>query len=172
MNILNRLKVSMKLALVLGVSALSLVVALGVAASFQRQHMMEERIALLRAVVETAHGYAESLESQVTAGKLTHDAALDQFRAAIHAMWYDGHRDYLLMYTMDGVSIVNAADPTQEGSNRLAAKDVNGKPIVGSMIDALRDKTEATTSYVYPKPGQTAPLPKVTFVSASSRGTR
>jgi methyl-accepting chemotaxis protein len=82
----------------------------------------------------------------------------------VHAMWYNDHHDYLITMTMDGVSIANGADPKQEGTNRLGNKDVNGKPIVGSMIEALRGRTEGVTSYVYPKPGQTEALPKVTFV--------
>src|SRR5262249_19054619 len=55
MTFLSRLPVRMKLALVLAVSALSLVAALGLAAWFQHQHMMAERVGLLRAVVHTAH---------------------------------------------------------------------------------------------------------------------
>ncbi|HUA54370.1 MAG TPA: cache domain-containing protein [Candidatus Sulfotelmatobacter sp.] len=165
MNVLNRLKVRMKLGLVLAVCALSLIAALGLAASFQRQHMMEERIGQLRAVVDAASTFAQSLENEVTAGKLTHDAAIERFRDVLGAMHYGNGSGYLIAYTMDGTAIAHGGDPKMVGQRRLTAKDANGKLIVSSMIDIARSPSgEGTTSYVYPKPGQTEPLPKVTLV--------
>jgi methyl-accepting chemotaxis protein len=163
-NILNRLKVRMKLGLVLGVSALSLIVALGIAASFQHDRMIAQRISQLRAVTETAHGIAQSLEGEVAAGRLTHDAAIERFRETLHAMWYDNRHGYLMAFSMDGISIANAADPKQEGQNRLANKDSNGQSLVGNMIAVMRAGSEGTYRYVYAKPGQTEPQPKITFM--------
>ena len=164
MGIFNRLTVRMKLGVVLGASALSLIVALGVAASFQRERMLDDRVAMLRGLVELTVGFAQSLENEVKAGHLTHEQALERYRTGIHAMWYNDHHDYIFTIGFDGTSIANAADPKQEGTNRLGNKDANGKPIVGTFIDVLRDKQEGTATYVYPKPGQTVPLPKLSFV--------
>jgi methyl-accepting chemotaxis protein len=154
----------MKLGLVLGVSALSLIVALGIAASFQHDRMIEQRISQLRAVAETAHGIAQSLQNEVAAGRLTHDAAIERFRETLHAMWYDNRHGYLMAFSMDGISIANAADPKQEGQNRLANKDSNGQSLVGNMIAVMRASSEGTYRYVYAKPGQTEPQPKITFM--------
>ncbi len=164
MRILNRLTVSMKLTLVLGAAALSLVVALGIAATFQRERMMDDRIAMLRGVVEVTHGLAQSFESEVVAGRLTREQAIERFRTATHAMWYNDHHDYIFASSFDGVSISNAADPKIVGTNRLGNKDVNGKPITGSFIEALRKAPEAVVDYYFNKPGQTEALPKVSFV--------
>ncbi len=164
MSVLNRLKIKAKLGLLLGLSALSLAIAIVMAASLVHQRMMDDRIAKLRSIVEVVQGMAQSLEDDVAAGKMTRDEALARFRANIHQMWYDDHKDYVVVFTMDGVSIANANDPKQEGSSRLGTKDVNGKPIVGSFIDALKAADEAVVDYMYPKPGTTEPLPKLTFV--------
>ncbi|MBI3515119.1 MAG: chemotaxis protein, partial [Proteobacteria bacterium] len=72
---MNHLTVSMKLILVLGASALSLIVVLGIAASFQHQRMMDDRVAMLRGIVEVTVGLAQSLETEVTAGRLTREQA-------------------------------------------------------------------------------------------------
>ena len=161
---LNRLSVKMKLGLLLAVSAVSLIIALGLAASFQRERMMDERLGRLRSVVETAHGVAQSLQAQVEAGKLTKEAAIERFRDVVHAMWYDGRDGYMIAYTMDGIALANAASPSQVGTSRLDVKDANGMRIIGAMIELLRARPEGTVTYVYPKPGQTVPLPKLTFV--------
>jgi methyl-accepting chemotaxis protein len=164
MSMLNRLTVSMKLSLVLGVSALSLIVTLGIAASFQHQRMLDDRLAMMRGIVEATHGLAQTLENEVVAGHLTHDEALERFRTAVHGMWYDNHHDYIFVNSFDGISIANAADPKLVGTNRLNNKDVNGKPITGTMIEVLRNKTEGTLDYYFPKPGQQEPLQKLSFV--------
>ncbi|MBI1775595.1 MAG: methyl-accepting chemotaxis protein [Proteobacteria bacterium] len=163
-NVLNRLKIKSKLGLLLVLSVVSLVVAIGLAASFLHQSMVDERIAKLRAVVETVHGYATMLEGEVTQGRITREEALNRFRAGIHAMWYDDHKDYVTSTTMEGVSIANGAAPKTEGTNRSDLKDVNGKPISGSMIELMKTQDEGVVTYYYPKPGQTEALPKTTYL--------
>jgi methyl-accepting chemotaxis protein len=154
----------MKLGLVLAVSALSLVVALGLAASFQRDRMMDERVGRLRSVVSTAYGIAGSFQAQVEAGQMTRDAAIQRFREIVQSMWYDGRDGYLIAYSMDGVSMANGADPKQVGTNRMEVKDIKGNRLVADMVNLLHKQTEGTTTYVWPKPGQKEPLPKVTFI--------
>jgi len=164
MNLLNRLKIKAKLFIVLGVSAAALLITVAIAASVLYRSMFDERIAKLHAVVELASGVAQDLESQVAAGKLTHEDAINRFRSAVHTMWYDNHQDYIMAFTMDGTTIANGANPSLEGTNRSQNRDANGKLITGSMIDVLRTAEEGITDYVYPKPGQTVPLPKLTYV--------
>src|SRR5271166_6468002 len=96
MKIFNRFTVGMKLGLVLVAASLSLIVALGIAASFQRQQMLDDRVAMLRGIVETTHGLAQSLENEVAAGRLKREEALERYRSAVHAMWYNDHHDYLI----------------------------------------------------------------------------
>jgi methyl-accepting chemotaxis protein len=164
MNLINRVKIKAKLAIMLALSALSLVVAIGLAASMLHDKMMEERLGKLRGIVEVASGLAANLEAEAAAGHISRDEAINRFRADIHAMWYDDHGDYLFVNSMEGISIANAANPKQEGTSRLDLKDVNGKLITGSMIQALRNADEGVVTYFYPKPGQTESLPKLTFV--------
>jgi methyl-accepting chemotaxis protein len=163
-NVLNRLKIKAKLAIVLGVSAAALIITVVIAASILHRSMFDERVAKLHAIVETASGLAQSLEDEAVAGHITREEAINRFRTAVHSMWYDNHNDYLLMISMDGISIANGAAPKQEGTNRLDVKDVTGKSITGSFLETLKTADEGTTSYYYPKPGQTEALAKLTFV--------
>ncbi|HTZ79597.1 MAG TPA: methyl-accepting chemotaxis protein [Stellaceae bacterium] len=164
MNVLNRLKIKAKLVIVLGVSAVALVITVAMAASILYRSMFDERIAKLHAIVESATGVAQSLEDEVVAGHMTREQAIDRFRVISHSMWYDNHSDYIFMSNMDGVSIANAANPKQEGTNRLDIKDKTGKSITGSFIEVMKSADEGTSSYYYPKPGQTEPLPKLTYL--------
>jgi methyl-accepting chemotaxis protein len=170
MKVLNRLKIQSKLALLLALSAISLIAAMGMASSLLYQKMFEERIAKLQTAVDMAIGVAAALDKDVKAGHLTQDQAIAKFRDAVHSMWYDGHKDYLFVFRMDGLSIANAAVPAQEGTFRLDTKDVTGFPIIQTMIDKLRTADDAIVQYHYPKPGQpdSAALPKTSYVKKFS----
>jgi methyl-accepting chemotaxis protein len=89
MNLFSRLKLRTKLALLLGLSALAVVVSIGAAASLMHQRMFNDRIDKLRGITQAALGIAQSLEDQVAARQMTHDQALDQFRKAAHAIRFD-----------------------------------------------------------------------------------
>ena len=164
MNFLSRLSIKLKFAIVLGLSAVSLIVALALAASVMHSQMMEERIGKLRGLVEVAVGLAQGLQDEVAAGHITRDEAIARFRDDLHAMWYDNHVDYLFSNSMAGISIANASNPKQEGTSRLDNKDVNGKLITASMIEAVRNADEGLVTYYYPKPGQTEALEKLSLV--------
>jgi methyl-accepting chemotaxis protein len=163
-NIFNRLTVRAKLFVMLGVSASSLAGAIAMGAYFLHRSMIDDRLALARSVVETAYGIAGSLQKEVEGGKITKDEALGRFREVVHAMRYRDGQEYLLAYTMDGICIAHGANPPQEGTNRIEVKDSHGNLIIGAMVAILKTgKTEGTTTYWYPKPGEKEPLPKLTY---------
>ncbi|MBV8535527.1 MAG: cache domain-containing protein [Alphaproteobacteria bacterium] len=166
MSFLNRLKIQSKLALLLALSAASLVVAMILAAHFLYDKMVEERIGKLRAAVDMGIGVAASLEEEVKAGHMTQDQALAQFRNAIHAMWYDDHHDYLFVSMMDGTSFANPANPKLEGTNRRGVKDVRGNATTDMFIDILTKADEGVAVYWYQKPGrpESEALPKTSYI--------
>jgi methyl-accepting chemotaxis protein len=164
MRFLDKLTIRAKLGALLAVMLLALVVSGGIGAVIARQKMFDERLAEIHAIVDTAHGLATRLEAEVQAGRLTHEEAVERFRFALHSMHYNHGHDYLMAHGLDGVTMAHGANPKQVGENRLAVADANGKPIVGSMIEALKNADEAVVTYVYPKAGGTEPLPKLSFV--------
>ena len=164
MHFLDRLKIKAKLGLLLGLSALALAASILLAANLMHQRMIDDRIAKLHGITEVAIGIAQGLDDEVKAGKITQEEALARLRTAVYGMWYDNHHDYVIAFTLDGVTIANPNAHDQQGTSRLATKDPNGKPIVGSMIDVLKNADEGLTDYVYPKPGTTEPLPKLTYI--------
>lgn len=162
MNILNKIKIRTKLLLVLVLTALALTAAIGAASTVLHRQMMQGRFAKLRAVVEMAYERAQALDAEVKAGKLTKEAALDRFKDDARTMWFDDHRSYVAVGRSDGIWLVNPAVPKIEGSR--GTKMPNGRYILEDLADAVKDRNEGTSSYDYPKPGSTEPLPKLTLV--------
>jgi methyl-accepting chemotaxis protein len=162
MKMLDRLKIKAKLGLLLGLSALALVLAIVIAAQIMHARMVADRLDKLRALTDVAAGLAQSLQDQVAAGKLTRDEAMLRFGDDLADMWYDGHRDYLMIAGMDGIMIANPANPGTRGSH--GTKMADGKTILEHFIEAMHGGDDGTFEYDYPKPGTTQPLPKLSYI--------
>jgi signal transduction histidine kinase/HAMP domain-containing protein len=163
MAFLDRCRIKVKLALIVGVCALALVAALAAAAEMQRQRMISDRIDKARAIVEIAYGLADSLEREVVARHLTHDEALARFTDDLRAMWYDNHQNYIVLGSLDNVWMIHPAVPRVEGT--IGSTDLENPSLylITLFTDAVRSVDEAIVRYRYPRPGQKERLLKITF---------
>jgi methyl-accepting chemotaxis protein len=80
MSLLSRLKIRIKLASMVVLSALTVCAIIAVSASLSERRMVEDRVAQLRAAVDLLVGMAQTLQDEVTAGKMTLAEAQAQFR--------------------------------------------------------------------------------------------
>jgi len=164
MQLLSHLRLRTKLTLLLGLAALAVIASVGLAASQLHQRMLDDRVDKLRTAGQMTIGLAQSLEQQVAAGKLTHEAAVAQLGAVVHVMQFDHGDGYVVFQTHEGVVIVHGGNPQLEG--KLGnGKDANGRLISALAVEALRTSDEGVVPYFAPKPGQTVPLSKIAYVA-------
>ena len=163
MHLLSRLALRTKFALLLGLSALGVIIAIGAASSLLHQRMMDDRVDKLRAVVQSAMSVAQALETQVKAQKLTHEQAMAQLATFLHGVRYDDGTGYITLQK-DGIVLIHGTDPSRE-NKASAAQDASGRSITDLQNEALRSRDAGTISYLFPKPGQTQPQPKVAYVA-------
>ncbi|MDB5410789.1 MAG: chemotaxis protein [Rhodospirillales bacterium] len=162
MRILDWMKIRSKLAMLLALSVLSLVATVMLAGAFIHQRMLDDRVAKLRAVLETTVSLAQSYEDQVKSGEISHDEAFTRFRRDVRGMWYDGRQNYIVAATTDGRIFANPANPPSEGT--FGTKDKNGRTRIADQIDALGNAEEAMMTFLNVKPGGSEPLPKLSLV--------
>jgi len=163
MSLLSRFTIRTKLASMVVVSAISVCAIIAVSASLSQKRMLEDRMGQLHTAVDLMVGMAQTLQDEVAAGKLTLTEAQAQYRQRASGMTFGNKQGYLVAYHPDGVLLVNAGNPKLEGKF-TGAKDSNGVLISKAIIDAGRKSPEGgTTSYLYPRPGQTVPLEKLVF---------
>ena len=160
----SRLRLRTKLAMLLGLSALAVVVSIAFGAAMLRERMTEDRVDKLRAVVQSTIAIARGLETQVDANTLTRDQAIARLRDTIHLMRYDGGTGYVTVTAADGIGIINGIEPSREGKPSTA-KDGHGRSITELSAEALRGGDEGVIEYSFPKPGQTAPLTKIAYAA-------
>lgn len=160
---LNRLDTTTKLWIIIGLASISMVLiglwmALGLRAA-----MLDERQAQVRHIVESAHGVVEHFAAQANSGALSENQAREAAREALRAMRY-ADQEYLWIVDFDGVTLLHAAKPRQEGKNLLGAQDANGTYMFQEFVKIGRDQGEGFVDYYWPKPGGETPLRKISFV--------
>ena len=83
--------------------------------------------------------------------------------------WHKGDT-YIFVNDMKGTTLVNAAFPELEGKNNLELKDANGKAITREFIELLKTKDSGWVDYLWPKPEQTKPSKKSSYVKRVKLG--
>lgn len=163
MQLLSHLKIRTKLASMVCLAALTVTAIIGVSAVLSKSRMMEDRVQQMRTAVELLHNYAQSLQDEVTAGKLTQAEAKSLFHQRGRRMSFNGGQGYPVVYNQDTSLVVNGANQQLEGKI-TGAKDSNGVLIADAIIRAGTDTAQGgVTSYLYPRPGETEPVGKTVF---------
>ena len=89
-------------------------------------------------------------------------AAFAQFRTR-DSQWWSGST-YLFAYDQNLNVLLNPAFPTREGTNVHGQTDANGKPMHDDFMKVVRAKGSGWVDYVFPKPGESKPSRKWTYV--------
>jgi len=89
-------------------------------------------------------------------------AAFAEFRKP-DSEWFHG-TTYLFAYDMQANVLLNPAFPAREGTNVTGGKDARGKLLHQAIIETAESKGSGWVDYWFPKPGQTEPAQKWTYV--------
>ena len=89
-------------------------------------------------------------------------AAFAEFRKK-DSEWFHGDT-YLFVYDLEANVLLNPAFPQREGTNVTGQKDAKGKLFHDEIIRAAETDGSGWVDYMFPKPGQTVPSQKWTFV--------
>lgn len=85
--------------------------------------------------------------------------------------WYQGEI-YIFADDMEGVNLCHPEKRDLEGKNLLETKDAMGKLFVREMIELLRTKDAGWVEYWWPKPGETKPSHKASYVRKVKLGDK
>ena len=89
-------------------------------------------------------------------------AAFARFQTP-NSEWWSGNT-YLFVYDNDLNVLLNPAFPKREGTNVHGQTDVNGKPMHDEFMKVVRTNGSGWVDYMFPKPGETQPSRKWTYV--------
>ncbi len=117
--------------------------------------------------METAFTTVAFFHDQADKGLMTDAAARKMAADAIRAMHYDAG-NYYFIWTLEGTGVAHGSHPEWEGQNFVDGSGAPANPVVGLMVSRLldvakSDKKEGVTSYRIQRPGQSAPIDKISY---------
>src|ERR1700754_3124218 len=137
MKLLSRLKIRTKLASIVALAALTVFAIVAVSTSLSQSRMQQDRIDQMRIAIDLLAGLAQSLQDDVTAGKMSLADAQAEFRRRGKSLKFNNGEGYPVAYFPDTTILLNGANPQLEGKI-TGAKDSSGILIADAQLAAAR----------------------------------
>jgi methyl-accepting chemotaxis protein len=123
----------------------------------------EDRQAKIKGVTEVAFSLITEYEARVKSGELPLDEAQKRAAARVKNLRYNG-QEYFWINDLAPKMIMHPFKPELDGKDLSANKDPNGKALFIEFAKTCKENGEGFVDYMWPKPGETVPVPKVSFV--------
>ena len=160
---LNRLKLSTKMML-LGIAGVICFAAVLTFVYFQMKNTVyKSKEDNLRNVTEVAFSLLSEIEERVKAGEMTVDEAQNKALLSVKSLRYD-ETEYFWINDLSPKMIMHPYQPALDGKDLNNYKDPNGKYLFLEFVKVCRENQQGFVSYLWPKPGETEPVPKLSFV--------
>ena len=164
MNMLRRFTILQRL---VAVTLLVLLIVLGLVTAFaldHRQTLLDGRALKTQHLVESAMGGIEHFYQRQQSGELTQQQAQQQAAATLQSLRY-GNNDYFWVHSNDLQMIMHPFSTQLVGNSVADIKDPNGKYLFREMVDVVKGQSAGFVDYMWPKPGVTDPVPKISYVA-------
>ena len=125
--------------------------------------LMAEKKGTVESTVDTVGTLIEGYLAKVKSGELTEEEARKRAIENIRKLRYQGN-EYFWINTLEPVMVMHPMKPELEGKPLSDIKDPNGKQIFVEFARVAGEKGEGEVEYQWPKPGATAPSPKISHV--------
>jgi len=128
-----------------------------------KDYLLEGKYSKTKHVVETAWGMVENYAKQAKANLLTREEAQKRAKETLKAVRYGGS-EYFWITDVEPRMVMHPVRPQMEGKNVAEEKDPNGKRIFMAMVEVSRQSGGGFVDYLWPKPGETQAVPKISYV--------
>ncbi len=160
----KQLTVSTRLAALVGSALLALLVLSGALMLSERSLVMQERQASVRQAVETAYGVIAHFHEQAGKGAMTEEEAKQRAKDTVRTLRYNGS-EYFWINDMQPVMLMHPINAKLDGQDLSSNKDPTGKFLFVEFVNTVKKSGSGFVSYMWPKPGSTDPVPKVSYVT-------
>ncbi|HTZ32338.1 MAG TPA: cache domain-containing protein [Methylomirabilota bacterium] len=152
-----------KFRLMIGVSAVGLTAIATFWIHGEHSTVLSEKQEKTRNLIEVPFSIIEHQYQLESEGRLTRAEAQQRAIEAVKAMRYEG-TNYFWINDDHPTMIMHPTKPELDGTDLSATKDPNGKTIFVEFVNAARESKGGFVDYLWPKPGSTRPVPKLSFV--------
>jgi methyl-accepting chemotaxis protein len=149
--------------MLVGVSAAGLLALAAFWIEGQHSSMLSEKQQKTRNLVEIPFSVIEHQHELEAEGKISRTEAQRNSVEAIRAMRYEGG-NYFWINDDHPTIILHTTLPQLEGTDVSSFKDPTGKAVFVEFVKAAQDAGGGYVFYLWPKPGQDHPVPKLSYV--------
>ena len=103
--------------------------------SKQHTQLIKDREIMVKNIVDTASTIVKGYSQKVKDKKLSMQKAKELAKEALSSIRYENDKNYVFVYTYDGVTINSPLNPQKEGTNALKSANKNIVHVIGSLID-------------------------------------
>ena len=159
-----RFTIPLKLMMLIVVSAIVLVVAMGVQLAGLRDRLWIDKQDLLRSQVESAVAITNTYVERAANGEMSLDEAQAAAKDVVQSIRYGGN-EYLFIQDMDGIMLMHPFAAALIGKNQMGTKDADGKLITVEFLKAAESEGQGFVEYRWNKPNSEEPSPKLSYVA-------
>lgn len=160
---LENLNFGRKLWLIIIISLAGMAGISGYSLDASRRNLLREKELKTRHLVEAAHSVIESCFKLSKDGKMSEQEAKALAISTVRAMRYE-EKEYFWINDMHPTMIMHPIKPELDGKDLSESKDPKGKKLFVEFVEAVRKNGSGYVYYLWPKPGLTDPVEKVSFV--------
>jgi methyl-accepting chemotaxis protein len=145
------------------VSAAGLLTIAGFWIKGQHASLLADRMQKTKNLVEIPFGVINQQYQLEQEGKISRAAAQERAIGIIRAMRYD-HDNYFWINDEHPTMVMHPMKPELDGKDLTNLKDPDGRAIFVEFVNAARNPEGDFVHYLWPKPGKTEPVAKLSFV--------
>lgn len=128
-----------------------------------KSRMYESTYVKTRNVVETAWGVLDHYAAQAGSGAMTVKEAQQKAIDIVKNIRYE-NGDYFWINDLEPRMIMHPSKPELDGTDLTEYKDPNGTRIFVEFVNVCRREGAGHVIYYWPKPGESKPIPKISYV--------
>ena len=162
MKAIRHITINRRLGILMGIIAVGISIGLGMALFELRTLLLDEKVHQLVRLVEAAQSLATDQYRRAQRGETAQASAQQAALQAISALRFDKD-NYFWVSDTSGKMVMHPIKPELVGTSALALKDANGKQFWEEIRDKGLADGKGTVAYLWPKPGLTAPAPKLAY---------
>lgn len=129
----------------------------------ERRGILKQKQEKAQNLVETAYSIVVQYHDMEQDGKISRREAQQRSIAIIRGMRYEGD-NYFWINDLHPSMVMHPSKPQLDGKDLSDLKDPKGKALFVEMANTVRKSGSGFVSYMWPKPGQGEPIPKLSFV--------
>lgn len=160
---LRALTIQRRLLILFVLAVLFVLTASYIGSVYLHRTLLQDRKVQTRDLVQVATGVLARFHGLQTEGKLTEKEAKNQAMAVLRALRY-GKSGYFWINDLNAVMVMHPMKPSLEGKDLSGLKDPNGKSLFSDIVKLAKAKGGGEVDYLWPKPGQDAPVSKISYV--------